>query len=236
MEGGVVTRTEDGVPQGGPISPVLANIYLHYVLDLWFEKRFKRSCWGYAELTRYADDFVGVFRERADAERFRKEVEERLEAFGLQVASEKTALRRFDGTLERERNGNGTGPEAFTFLGFIHYWARTRSGKMHVARKPSGRPRERFLARITEWLKRHRHVWVWEQRDHLTKALRGYYQYFGLQWCVRSLTSVRERVQRQWVYWLRRRSQRAKHHLDWETVIDKAWFQLPPPRVTQAWV
>lgn len=236
MEGGVVTRTEDGVPQGGPISPVLANIYLHYVLDLWFEKRFKKACRGYAELTRYADDFVAVFREQADAERFRAEVEERLGAFGLKVAPEKTAVRCFDGNLWGGKKGNGTEPETFTFLGFIHFWTRARSGKMHVGRKPGGKARERFLARITDWLKHHRHLWVWEQRDYLTKALRGYYQYFGLQLCAKPLNSVLHRIQRMWVYWLRRRSERAKRTLNWETVTRKAWFQLPPPRVTQAWV
>jgi RNA-directed DNA polymerase len=92
MEHGVVTRTSDGVPQGGPVSPVLANIYLHYVLDLCFERRFKRTCRGFAELTRFADDFVVAFKYHGDAVRFRQGVEERLAAFGLRVAPEKTAL------------------------------------------------------------------------------------------------------------------------------------------------
>ena len=92
MENGVVTLSALGVPQGGPVSPVLSNIYLHYVLDLWFERRFKKTCRGYAELTRFADDFVAAFRNQADARRFRQEMEERLAAFGLRVAPEKTAL------------------------------------------------------------------------------------------------------------------------------------------------
>ncbi|MBV9578281.1 MAG: hypothetical protein JO057_06810, partial [Chloroflexi bacterium] len=92
MENGVVTHMNEGVPQGGPVSPVLSNIYLHYVLDLWFERRFRKTCRSYAELTRFADDFVAVFREREDAERFRQEMDERLSAFGLRVVPEKTAL------------------------------------------------------------------------------------------------------------------------------------------------
>jgi group II intron reverse transcriptase/maturase len=93
MEDGVVVHTDEGTPQGGPVSPVLANVYLHYVLDLWFERRFKKTCRRWTELTRYCDDFVVAFQDRGDAERFRREVEERLAAFGLQVAPEKTAVR-----------------------------------------------------------------------------------------------------------------------------------------------
>jgi RNA-directed DNA polymerase len=99
MQNGLVTLSEDGVPQGGPVSPVLANVYLHYVLDLWFERRFKKSCPRWTELTRYADDFVAAFRDREDAERFRQEVEERPAAFELHVAPEKTAVLCFDGSL-----------------------------------------------------------------------------------------------------------------------------------------
>jgi RNA-directed DNA polymerase len=99
MENGVVTLSDEGVPQGGPVSPVLSNVYLLHVLDLWFERRFKKACSGYAELTRFADDFVAAFKYHADAVRFRQEMEERLAAFGLRIASEKTALLRFDGNL-----------------------------------------------------------------------------------------------------------------------------------------
>src|SRR5215207_3837466 len=117
MENGVVTSSEDGVPQGGPVSPVLANVYLHYVLDLWFERRFKKSCRRWTELTRYADDFVAVFQDRGDAERFRQEVEERLAAFGLRVAPEKTAVLHFDGTLLQGQGHPAERPATFTFLG-----------------------------------------------------------------------------------------------------------------------
>src|SRR5260221_6147164 len=128
MENGVVTLSAEGVPQGGPVSPVLSNIYLHYVLDLWFERWFKKTCRGYAELTRFADDFVAAFRNQADARRFRQEMEERLAAFGLRVAPEKTALLRFDGDLLLGSGRPAMRPATFTFLGFIHF----QIGRAHV--------------------------------------------------------------------------------------------------------
>src|SRR5919199_201605 len=132
MDHGVVTLTSDGVPQGGPVSPVLANLYLHYVLDLWFERRFKKTCRGFAELTRFADDFVAVFRHQADAERFRQEMEERLAAFGLRVAPEKTALLHFKGDQLLEQRRPTRKPDTFVFLGFTHYLAKSRSGILNI--------------------------------------------------------------------------------------------------------
>src|SRR5438067_7079756 len=122
MENGVVTQMSYGVPQGGPVSPVLSNIYLHYVLDLWFERRFRKTCRSYAELTRFADDYVAAFQNREDAERFRQEMDERLAAFGLRVVPEKTAMLRFDGSLLHGGTGRpAERPGTFTFLGFTHY-------------------------------------------------------------------------------------------------------------------
>ena len=134
-----------GVPQGGPVSPVLSNIYLHYVLDLWFERRFQKTCRGFAELTRFADDFVVAFKYYGDAVRFRREVEERLAAFGLRVAPEKTALLCFDGNLLHGTGRPVVKPATFTFLGFVHYLKVGRSGRLTVARQPSVRARERFV-------------------------------------------------------------------------------------------
>jgi RNA-directed DNA polymerase len=108
-------------------SPVLSNIYLHYVLDLWFERRFRKTCRGYAELTRFADDYVAVFQNREDAERFRLEMDERLAAFGLRVVPEKAAMLHFDGSpLQGGSGGPAEKPGTFTFLGFTHYLTRTR--------------------------------------------------------------------------------------------------------------
>src|SRR6266852_3362318 len=236
MENGVVTRAEDGTPQGGPASPVLANVYLHYVLDLWFERRFKKSCRKWAELTRYADDFVAVFQDRGDAERFRREVEERLAAFGLQVAPEKTAMLVFDGNLLHRNERLAIKPATFTFLGFVHFLTKTSAGKINIARSPSPKSRERFLLAVAAWLTVNMHHRVWEQQAHLTRALNGYYQYFGLRLCGPPLSTVRWRVYRQWRWTLRRRSQKARRTCDWATLDAKPWFQLPMPRLPHAWV
>jgi hypothetical protein len=110
-----------GRPARGPVSPVLSNVYLHYVLDLWFERRFKKTCRSFAELTRFADDYVATFQNQADAERFRHEMEERLTAFALRVAPEKTAVLHFDGGLLQRSGKQVEKPATFTFLGFVHY-------------------------------------------------------------------------------------------------------------------
>jgi RNA-directed DNA polymerase len=236
MENGVVILSEDGVPQGGPVSPILSNIYLHYVLDLWFERRFKKTCRGYAELTRFADDFVAAFGTYDDAARFRREMDERLAAFGLHVAPEKTALLNFDASLLRGAGRPTKKPATFTFLGFTHFRARTRKGTVHVGRTPSVKARERFVAKYAEWLRVNRHGSVWEHQARLTKALNGFYQYFGLRLCTKKLGAVRQRVQKLWQKTLRRRSQRGRRTTDWSNLHAKPWFRLPQPRLTQTWV
>lgn len=229
LEAGVMIQTEDGVPQGGPASPILANIYLHYVLDLWFERRVVPRCRGYAQLVRYADDLVAIFARPEDAVRFRQDVEERLAQFGLAIAPEKTAIVPFD----QERKGPaGPGAGTFTFLGFTHYVGTSRTGQRKVGRVPSRKARERFVRGIGLWLKCHRHEPVRDHQRYLTAALRGYYQYFGLRGCYRGLQAVRYRVQYRWWRALQRRSQRAKRNTDWETIRLQPWFQLPPPRLT----
>jgi RNA-directed DNA polymerase len=236
MENGVVTLSEDGVPQGGPVSPVLSNTYLHYALDLWFERRFRKTCRGYAELTRFADDFVAVFENRGDAERFRQELDERLAAFELRVVPEKTALLHFDGSLLQGRGRPAEKPGTFTFLGFTHYLTKTRRGAITVARTPSVKVRQRFVSKVTTWVKTNRHQPVRAQQAHLAKMLNGYYQYFGLYFCWRALNGVWWRTRIVWRWSLRRRSQKAKRRCDWATLETQTWFQLPRPRLTQAWV
>jgi group II intron reverse transcriptase/maturase len=236
MENGVVTQMNDGVPQGGPASPVLSNIYLHYVLDLWFERRFKKTCRGYAELTRFADDFVAAFQDQGDAERFRQEMEERVAAFGLRIAPEKTAVLCFDGRLLQGRGRPVKKPATFTFLGLVHYLTKTRRGTILIDRKPSVKARERFVRKAKAWVTANKHEPVRTQQAHLGQMLNGYYQYFGLRMCAPSLGGVRWRVQKVWWWALRRRSQKAKRQCDWETLNQQPWFELPPPRVAQAWV
>jgi len=236
MEDGVVVYNAEGTPQGGPVSPVLANVYLHFVLDLWFEKRFKKSCRKWAELTRYCDDFVVAFQDRGDAERFRREVEERLATFGLQVAAEKTAVLRFDGNLIKGPGRPAVKPASFTFLGFRLFLAKTREKKVHIRLTPSIQSRERFLRRVADWLRKHRHTNVRVQQAHLSKMLNGHDQYFGVQLSGRRLSGVRRRVFRLWRQVLRRRSDNARRTCDWATLNAKPWFQLPQPRLAQMWV
>jgi hypothetical protein len=232
MEHGVVTRTPDGVPQGGPVSPVLSNIYLHYVLDQWFERRFKRPCRGWAGLTRYADDWVATFENPDDATRFRAAVAER---FGLQVAPAKTVVRRFDRTTLKARSRQER-PETFTFLGFTHFLTKPRWGGWDVGRTPSVRRRERFLRRIATWVQANRHHPVPEQQAYLRRALQGYYQYFGVRRCWAKLSGVWFRVRWLWQQARGRRSQLARRCTDWTTLNAAPWFHLPTPRLTQRWV
>ena len=215
---------------------MLANVYLHFVLDLWFERRFKKGCRKWAELTRYADDFVAVFQDQGDAERFRREMEERLAAFGLTVAPDKTAVLCFDGNLLKGAGRPAVKPASFTFLGFTHFLTKTREGKTNIVRTPRIKTRERFLRTVTLWLKAKKHERVWVQQAHLKLALNGYYQYFGLRLCQPALSMVYQRVRRAWQRALVRRSQKAKRTCDFATLDAKPWFQFPQPRLTKVWV
>jgi len=191
MAGGVVTRTEEGSPQGGPISPILANIYLHYVLDLWFEKKATRMCEGEAYLTRFADDFVVNFQYRSDADRFAKSLTDRFGKFGLELAEEKTRLMRFGRFVRADLAKTGEKPDKFDFLGFTHVCGVDRGGKFALVRIPCVKSCRKFLAKTREWLKGHRH---WKRRDQqrqLTTMLRGFYQYFGQHHCQRKLDVIR---------------------------------------------
>lgn len=225
MQNGVVTRNEEGTPQGGPISPVLANIYLHYALDLWFEKRCKKWFQGEAYLTRFADDYVACFEYKRDAENFQKWLKERMNKFGLQLAEEKTRLMLF-GRFARERKAEyGEKPENFEFLGFKHVCGIGRKGEFALVRIPTVKSCRKFLDRVHQWLKVHSH---WKRRDqqkHLNRMLSGFYQYFSLYHCKPKLDYIRGEVQMQWIRSLRRRSQR--HHMYWSYLRDKEWFQLP---------
>jgi hypothetical protein len=225
MLDGVVARTEEGSPQGGPISPILANIYLHFVLDLWFDKKIKPTCQGEAYLTRFADDFVGNFQYGRDAARFQKDLAERFGKFGLELAEEKTRVMRFGRFVRRDLAKTGDKPDTFDFLGFKHVCGTDQGGKFALIRVPCEKSRRKFLAKTKEWLKEHMH---WKRRDQqkqLTMMLRGFYQYFGLHHCKPKLDRTRREVERQWARRLRRRSQR--HRLYWCYLKSQPWFALP---------
>jgi RNA-directed DNA polymerase len=229
MHNGVIIRAEEGTPQGGPISCVLANIYLHYTLDLWFEKKYKPRCRGEAYLVRFVDDFVVSFQYRQEAEDFQEQLRERFARFNLQRAEDKTRLLLFGRFAAAMRAKQGRRPETFEFLGFKHVCGVDRSGKFALIRIPSVKSCRKFLLRTHEWLRQHRHWLKREQQHQLSLMLRGFYQYFGLHHCTRKLKWLRHAVQRQWAGVLRRRSQR--HRLTWQYLASRAWFELPPVRV-----
>ncbi|MGL4369612.1 MAG: reverse transcriptase domain-containing protein, partial [Spirochaetota bacterium] len=231
MENGVRCRTEEGTPQGGPISPLLANIYLHYVLDLWFEKKYRKTCRGQSQLIRYADDFLVCFEFQDDAVRFRKEMELRFAAFNLTLAVDKTKVIEF-GRISRRNGTKGIpedSPKTFEFLGFTHY-IRRKGCRFVFASKPSIKSRNKFLKSVHKWLTENKHRSVWYQAYSLRRKLIGYYNYFGLKYCLPSLRKVKWHVERLWFKILYRRSQR--HSLTWYKIIHKSWFKiLPAPKL-----
>src|SRR5262245_22072049 len=171
---GKVIHPASGTPQGGIISPMLANVYLHYALDHWFQEVVKGHVKGEACLIRYADDFVCAFEYEKDAEAFFKALEFRLEKFGLQLAAEKTRIIRFS-------RGQGPGRPRFDFLGFEFRWDRDRAGKPHVVRRTSRKKLRNSIANFTQWCKQNRNVRLKILFPQLNRKLRGYYNYYGVK-------------------------------------------------------
>jgi RNA-directed DNA polymerase len=225
MRNGVFIVAEEGTPQGGPISPVLSNVYLHFTLDLWFEKQFKPRCRGEAYLVRFADDFVGCFQFPEDARSFQRELRERFVRFNLELAEEKTRLLLFGRFAAAMRGRHGLRPETFEFLGFKHVCGTDRSGRFALIRIPSTKSCRKFLARTREWLLAHRHWLRREHKQHLSVMLRGFYQYFALHHCERKLSWIRFKILRQWKHALQSRGQRRR--LSWKRLGNCSWFELP---------
>jgi RNA-directed DNA polymerase len=204
MESGQVSYPEAGSPQGGVISPLLANVYLHYVLDTWFEQEVRPRLKGRAYLIRYADDFVIGFTDEGDARRVLEVLPKRFGKFGLTVHPEKTRLVRFNKPTDRN-DGSGS-PESFDLLGFTHYWGRDRKGKFVVKRKTAGKRLSRALRAINEWCRGHRHKPLAEQRNILSQKLRGHCAYYGITGNSQSLQGFRRWMERLWHKWLNRRN------------------------------
>lgn len=233
LEEGRLKHPVTGTPQGGVISPVLANIYLHEVIDRWFEEEVKPRLGGRAVLIRYADDLVIAFAEEKDARRVEEVLPKRLARFGLQLHPEKTRLVRFQRPRDKERSSPSDGPGAFTFLGFTHFWGKSRKGNWVVKRKTAASRFTRSLSRVRQWCRRWRHEPVaWQQRQ-LSRGLRGHYAYYGITGNYQALSNFHRQVTREWRKWLHRRSQKAK--MTWERfnrlLVN---YPLPRPRIVHA--
>lgn len=229
MINGVVTRDEEGTPQGGPISPILANIYLHYVLDLWFEKKCKKYLQGEAYMIRFADDYLACFQYKRDAEKFEKYSRYRMGKFKLELAEEKTRSMQFGKFAIESRAKFGVKPETFDFLGFKHICGVGKKGEFILIRKPTVKSCRKFLDKVQKWLKAHLH---WKRRDQqkqLKSMLEGFYQYFSLYHCASKLDQIRQEVRLQWRRAIKRRSQR--HKVYWSYLQSRDWFKLPAPRL-----
>ena len=225
MEDGTLRYPQEGTPQGGVISPLLANIYLHEVLDVWFEQEVRPRLRGRAELIRFADDFVIVFSNEGDAHRVCEVLTKRFERFGLTIHDTKTRLVDFLHPGRRDKK-----PEVFNFLGFTHYWGKSRKKKWVVKRKTAKKKLKQAVRRVYEWCKRNRHKSVEEQWRTLSRKLHGHYGYYGITFNMRGVISFYEEAKRSWRKWLNRRSR--DKDMPWERfnrLLKR--YPLPTPRI-----
>ena len=227
LDGEELFYPEKGTPQGGVISPLLANIYLHEVLDQWFAQEVKPRLQGQCFLIRFADDFVIGCELESDAQRLMAVLPKRFERYGLTIHPTKTKLVEFSRPkLNDDGKGNGT----FDFLGFTHYWARGRKGTWVLKRKTAAKRLRRAGKRVWQWCQQHRHDPLREQHKTLSSKLRGHYQYYGIRSNYASLRVYYEQVQWAWRSWLDRRG--GKKRLTFQRFTELLTvFQLPPPRI-----
>ena len=222
---GKVLHPVTGTPQGGIVSPVLANIYLHYALDLWFERVIMPNCGGAAMMIRFADDFVCAFQFQADADALYQELGARLGKFGLEVAPDKTRILRF---CRFALKGSGR----FDFLGFEYYWERTRRGRLGVKRRTSRKKLKASFATFTDWIKRNRHKPLDQLMRTLRAKYRGYWNYYGVIGNYASLAQFFYRSQRLLFKWLNRRSQRRSYKwTGFQAMLD--FFGVSGPQITE---
>ena len=211
------------------MSPLLGNIYLHYVLDLWFEREVKSRLRGRATLIRYADDFIIGFEHEDDARRVMAVLSKRLDRFGLALHPDKTRLLPFRRPPAGQPRGKG--PATFDFLGFTLYWARSRKGRWGMLCKTRSASLRRLISSVYVWCRRHRHSSVKAQHTALTRRIQGHFNYFGISGNFRSLLRVVEQAKRIGYKWLCRRSHRKRLTLERFADLLRD-FPLPVPRIT----
>jgi RNA-directed DNA polymerase len=229
MEEGKYKKTEEGTPQGGIISPILANIYLHYVLDLWFKKVLRKSLKGYAEIVRYADDFIILVQYKDDCDKILESLRERLAKFSLELSEAKTSTIRFGRTADKNDKDNR--PGTFDFLGFTHFCAKTRKGKFKVGRKTSKSRFNRRIKEMNEFLRINRNKYkLSELWSKIRLKLLGHYRYYGVSENSISIYNYRMKVERLLFKWLNKRSQ--KKSFNWNSFhLYLRKYPLPKPKI-----
>ncbi len=208
MEDGNVSYPDSGSPQGGVVSPMISNVFLHYVLDVWFENEVKPRLKSHAYLIRFADDFVIGFRDERDAQRVMEVIPRRFGKYGLTVHPTKTKLVRFraPSSKTKDRNGPDDRPGTFDFLGFTHYWAVSLKGYWVVKLKTAKDRFSRAVKSIDQWCRTNRHLPVSEQQQKLNQKLRGHDAYYGVTGNSAALSRFHREVERRWRKWLNRRN------------------------------
>ena len=229
LDAGNLTFPDQGTPQGGVISPLLANVYLHYVLDVWFEREVQPRLRGRAFLIRYADDFVMGFACEEDARRVLEVLPKRFGKYGLTIHPDKTRLLAFQPVdrPDRPASGNGSEPGMFDFLGFTHFWGRSRKGIWVVKRRTAANRLRRAIRTIAQWCRLNRHRPIPEQLQTLSQKLRGHFAYYGITGNGEALHRFRDAVTRAWRHWLSRRTR--GNSMSWDLfsrLLER--YTLPP--------
>ena len=229
QERGQLSYPETGSPQGGVISPLLSNIYLHYIMDEWFETTVKPRMSAKVFMVRFADDLIIGFSDEQDARRVLEVLPKRFANYGLTVHPEKTRLVSFNQPRRNDLKPNkNTG--TFDFLGFTHYWGRSKKGNWVVKRKTASKRLSSKIQAIAKWCKENRHLPIRDQHKTLCVKLRGHYQYYGINGNYRSINAYRHAVSHVWLKWLNRRSQKGKR--TWNAFKDfLIHLPLPAPKI-----
>jgi RNA-directed DNA polymerase len=226
MEEGLVSYPDAGSPQGGVVSPILANAYLHYVLDDWFHREVLPRLQGHAFLIRYADDFVIAFTDEHDARRVKEVLPKRMSKYGLAIHPDKTRLVPF-ARPKQGRASRATRPGTFNFLGFTHFWAVSRKGNWVIKQRTASSRLARAVAAVSQWCRRNRHLPLPQQHQTLCQKLRGHFNYYGVTGNSPQLKSFRTAVTRVWYKWLARRKRAPYPNWAWFLRL-LGRYPLPP--------